>query len=110
MLAYEQCAVRSLIKVHVLLKPHKLTKYSPEKDNVLRHGPVWCSGLKSLLQTRDDLELIGEASEGKEGIRLAEKLKPDLVLLFFGSGFFNSDLRGSGSGAFWASRHARYAS
>jgi two-component system, NarL family, response regulator NreC len=48
---------------------------------IIEDHTLFREGLKSLLQTRDDLELIGEASEGKEGIRLAEKLKPDLVLL-----------------------------
>jgi two-component system response regulator NreC len=48
---------------------------------IIEDHALFREGLKSLLQTRNDLRLVGEASEGKEGIRLAEKLKPDLVLL-----------------------------
>ena len=39
------------------------------------------SGLKALLSRQDDFEVVGEASDGLEGVKLAEQLKPDLVLL-----------------------------
>lgn len=39
------------------------------------------SGLRFLLETQDDFEVIGEASDGLEGIKLAESLHPDVVLL-----------------------------
>ena len=39
------------------------------------------SGLKSLLQRQDDFEVVGEASDGLEGVKLAHQLEPDVVLL-----------------------------
>ena len=36
------------------------------------------SGLKALLSRQDDFEIVGEASDGLEGVKLAEQLKPDL--------------------------------
>lgn len=39
------------------------------------------SGLKALLGRQPDFEIVGEASDGLEGVKLAEQLKPDLVLL-----------------------------
>ena len=39
------------------------------------------SGLKALLSRQADFEIVGEASDGLEGVMLAEQLKPDLVLL-----------------------------
>ena len=39
------------------------------------------SGLKELLSRQADFEIVGEASDGLEGVKLAEQLKPDLVLL-----------------------------
>ncbi len=39
------------------------------------------SGLKALLSRQDDFEVVGEASDGLEGVKLAEQLQPDLVLL-----------------------------
>ena len=39
------------------------------------------SGLKALLSRQAEFEIVGEASDGLEGVKLAEQLKPDLVLL-----------------------------
>ncbi len=38
-------------------------------------------GLKSFLNLQPDIEVIGEASDGKEGIGLALDLKPDVVVM-----------------------------
>lgn len=39
------------------------------------------SGLKALLSRQSDFEIIGEAADGLEGVKLVEQVKPDLVLL-----------------------------
>ncbi|MDQ0973454.1 two-component system response regulator NreC [Neobacillus niacini] len=39
------------------------------------------SGLKMLLNTNPEMEVIGEASEGNEGIKKALKLKPNVVIM-----------------------------
>lgn len=39
------------------------------------------SGLKFLLNNQEDIEIVGEASGGMEGIKLAKKLQPDIILL-----------------------------
>lgn len=38
-------------------------------------------GLAAYLATADDIEVVGEASNGKQGIELAKSLKPDVVLM-----------------------------
>jgi two-component system, NarL family, response regulator NreC len=38
-------------------------------------------GLNMLLNARSNMEVVGEASEGNEGIKKAEELKPDVVLM-----------------------------
>jgi two-component system, NarL family, response regulator NreC len=38
-------------------------------------------GLKMLLNNNNDIEVIGEASEGDEAIRLAQELKPNVVIM-----------------------------
>jgi two-component system response regulator NreC len=39
------------------------------------------AGLKALLSTQPDLDPVGEAGEGSEAVRLAESLRPDVLLL-----------------------------
>ncbi|RXZ84794.1 DNA-binding response regulator [Paenibacillaceae bacterium] len=38
-------------------------------------------GLAAVLDTEDGIEVVGEASNGQEGIRLAQAYKPDIVLM-----------------------------
>jgi DNA-binding NarL/FixJ family response regulator len=46
-----------------------------EDHTILREG------LKALLLTSKDLEIVGEADDGRKAVQLAEKLFPDLVLM-----------------------------
>lgn len=39
------------------------------------------SGLRLLLQTQSDIEVVGETGDGKEGIEIVAALKPDVVLM-----------------------------
>jgi two-component system, NarL family, nitrate/nitrite response regulator NarL len=39
------------------------------------------SGLKALLSRQSDFEIVGEAADGLEGVKLVEQVQPDLVLL-----------------------------
>ena len=43
--------------------------------------PLFRAGLKSLLVDNPSFQIIGEAGDGEEAIRLTKTLKPDLVLL-----------------------------
>lgn len=38
-------------------------------------------GLRAILQTEPDFELVGEAAEGRETVRLVEHLQPDVLVL-----------------------------
>ncbi|HYQ87076.1 MAG TPA: response regulator transcription factor [Bacteroidota bacterium] len=44
------------------------------------HGVVR-SGLRALFKSSPDFVVVGEAADGEQAIRLAEKVKPDIVLL-----------------------------
>jgi len=43
--------------------------------------PVVRSGIRGLLETADDIEVVGEAANGMELLNLAEKVPSDLILL-----------------------------
>ncbi|HZR18928.1 MAG TPA: response regulator transcription factor [Verrucomicrobiae bacterium] len=49
-----------------------------EDHNVVR------AGLRALLHASGDIEVIGEAHNGQEGVKAAQTLRPDLVLLDLG--------------------------
>jgi NarL family two-component system response regulator LiaR len=42
---------------------------------------VFRQGLRLLLQSASEIEVIGEAADGDEAVRLAQQLRPDLVLM-----------------------------
>lgn len=58
-------------------------------------------GLRSLLQTVDDIEIVGEATTGAETIQLANHLQPDVILM---------DLQMPGINGIEATRQIVYAS
>ncbi|MFF5538305.1 response regulator [Streptomyces cinerochromogenes] len=38
-------------------------------------------GLRTFLEVQDDIEVVGEAADGTEGVARAEELRPDIVLM-----------------------------
>ncbi len=43
--------------------------------------PIFRKGMRALLSSMPTVELVGEATNGAEAIRLAEQLQPDIVLM-----------------------------
>ncbi len=43
--------------------------------------PVFRFGMKALLSTEADMKIVGEASNGRETMKLAAELKPDVILM-----------------------------
>jgi two-component system nitrate/nitrite response regulator NarL len=43
--------------------------------------PIFRDGLRRLLETESDMKVIGEGSDGREAVKLATDLKPDILLL-----------------------------
>jgi len=48
---------------------------------VVDDQPLVRSGFRMILDERDDLELVGEAADGEQGIELARELDPDVILM-----------------------------
>jgi two-component system response regulator NreC len=42
---------------------------------------IFRQGIKKLLEEQNDLQVVGEAADGREAVKKAEELKPDLVLM-----------------------------
>jgi NarL family two-component system response regulator LiaR len=55
--------------------PHAIRVLLVDDHNVVR------SGLATFLRAYDDLELVGEAKNGLEAVRLCRQVKPDVVLM-----------------------------
>lgn len=54
---------------------------SKKRIFIVEDHTILREGLKALLSTKSDLEIVGEAADGNAAIRGVERLKPDLVLM-----------------------------
>lgn len=54
---------------------------SPIKVLIVDDHAMVRNGLSTFLTVFDDLELVGEASSGEEGVKLCERAAPDVVLM-----------------------------
>jgi NarL family two-component system response regulator LiaR len=43
--------------------------------------PIVRDGIRSLLATEGDIQVVGEAANGRDGITMAEQLQPDVILM-----------------------------
>jgi DNA-binding NarL/FixJ family response regulator len=43
--------------------------------------PLIRSGIRALLESEEDIEVVGEAADGRAGVELAARLRPDIVLM-----------------------------
>ena len=53
----------------------------PIRVLIVDDHPVVREGLAGMLATQSDLDVVGEASNGLEGVKLAHSLSPDLILM-----------------------------
>jgi serine phosphatase RsbU (regulator of sigma subunit)/DNA-binding NarL/FixJ family response regulator len=58
-----------------------MTKAGPLRVMLVDDHAMVRRGLAAFLLTFDDLELVGEASNGQEAVRLCEQLQPDVILM-----------------------------
>jgi DNA-binding NarL/FixJ family response regulator len=51
---------------------------------IASHQPIVRHGLRGLLVAEPEIEIVGESDDGSEAVRLARRLRPDLVLIDMG--------------------------
>jgi DNA-binding NarL/FixJ family response regulator len=61
--------------------PHDAPLAPPVRIAIADDHPIFREGLKRLLETEPDLQVIGEATDGVEAVQIVRSLSPDLVLL-----------------------------
>jgi len=54
---------------------------SPIRVVIADDHPVVRTGLRGMLETQTDIEVVGEADNGKQAVSLASRLEPDVVLM-----------------------------
>ena len=54
---------------------------SPVRVLIADDHAVVREGLRSLMETKPDLQLVGEAADGVEAVKLARSLRPDVILM-----------------------------
>ena len=65
---------------------HNRIRHLPHKASAVRvllvddHAMVR-EGLRSVLESYDDVEIVGEAANGEEAVAMAEQLRPRLVVM-----------------------------
>ncbi len=42
---------------------------------------IVCDGLRALLEAEPEMEIVAQAANGREAVKLAQKLKPDMVIM-----------------------------
>jgi len=51
------------------------------KVMIVDDHPVFRQGLRNILAMHEDLHIVGEAADGREAIKLAQRLQPDVVMM-----------------------------
>jgi two-component system nitrate/nitrite response regulator NarL len=58
-----------------------MTAHTRQSILIIDDHPLFRKGLRQLMQTAAEFDIVGEASGGKDGIALAHVLHPDMILL-----------------------------
>ncbi|HEY6302268.1 MAG TPA: response regulator transcription factor [Terriglobales bacterium] len=72
----------SAIKDRSIMDSPALQKRShPIRIVIADDHPIFRDGLRRLLEAESDMKVVGEACDGREAVKLATEIKPDILLL-----------------------------
>src|SRR5208282_1204999 len=62
-------------------KPAMDKRSHPIRIVIADDHPIFRDGLRRLLESESDMKVVGEACDGREAVKLATEVKPDILLL-----------------------------
>ena len=62
-------------------KPVTEKRSHPIRIVIADDHPIFRDGLRRLLESESDMKVVGEACDGREAVKLATEIKPDILLL-----------------------------
>src|ERR1700694_529663 len=62
-------------------KPAMDKRSHPIRIVIADDHPIFRDGLRRLLESEGDMKVVGEACDGREAVKLATEIKPDILLL-----------------------------
>jgi two-component system, NarL family, nitrate/nitrite response regulator NarL len=62
-------------------KPATEKRSHPIRIVIADDHPIFRDGLRRLLESESDMKVVGEACDGREAVKLATEIKPDILLL-----------------------------
>jgi serine phosphatase RsbU (regulator of sigma subunit)/DNA-binding NarL/FixJ family response regulator len=74
-------AVNEVYAVNAVIAACQMSESKPIRIIIADDQVIVRSGLSALLLAFDDLQLIGQATDGEEAVQLVERVRPDVVLM-----------------------------
>src|SRR6202158_1173985 len=72
---------RRIMDRQTMDRPPADKRVHPIRIVIADDHPIFRDGLRRLLESEGDMKVVGEACDGREAVKLATEIKPDILLL-----------------------------